>query len=771
MEMPTEIQRELENISNKYEINDFYCPITCELMEDPVIAADGHSYERTAFEAWIKKNVGREEVISPLGGPLKNLEYNKNWTLHKAITAYKEVLNNIKKKEEDLNKESMLRKKIEQECNKLIEMVKQSKANNSTQLTEFPLSNINKDVIINLRTTQLAFSKIITSLLKTKDHIQSHSTYIGIGASSLVTLIFLYYFLNNGNARSTLYGWIKDLIEYFMPKTVMYETLEEIKKTEVIKPSWLAKTFWGSKDKLAHTLVKIPITKFMPSPTLQGISKSVSNVITALVTPLSGVTTYYITKAGAKEIIFTFPSSYGSNLKDLEEAKGSVLKYLADKHKVPPGELLSFKSLNEIGALIVEIEQIDKALEKVICICNGYDLALISDKDKPKKGIFYVRLKDNALEFIVINPKEEIVKDKIEKEVLESILMLSELTILYAEPFDCKNLVPFLPKILKVTSKKGYTYPSYEPEEILELNKLLGELKFDDLVSFLEKRTESNSKGGSKSYSENNETNSDDKESLLKALESWTLKQTIELSHVGEKNKLSEDLHKQARNFGSRCHDVPGDGNCLFEAVAHQLEIRWLRSISQAKLRLLAVEHISQHQFEYQGFIEGDFDKFVERVARDGTWANNVVITALARALDLTIIIINSDGSMPIIENPGSSNIIYLGYEIERHYQSLLVENQNLFKSEVRNHINSGVFTQIYNEETQRTFVNSVGQQNSQAKFFKPSEINSQNKTSIPTQEEIQINYATDLSKEQFTNPKKEIEDKYELDVDNEFKL
>ena len=33
--------------------DEFYCPITCELMEDPVLAADGHSYERQAIEAWL----------------------------------------------------------------------------------------------------------------------------------------------------------------------------------------------------------------------------------------------------------------------------------------------------------------------------------------------------------------------------------------------------------------------------------------------------------------------------------------------------------------------------------------------------------------------------------------------------------------------------------------------------------------------------------------------------------------------------------------------
>ena len=32
------------------------CPITLELLEDPVIAADGHTYTRRAIEDWLKEN-------------------------------------------------------------------------------------------------------------------------------------------------------------------------------------------------------------------------------------------------------------------------------------------------------------------------------------------------------------------------------------------------------------------------------------------------------------------------------------------------------------------------------------------------------------------------------------------------------------------------------------------------------------------------------------------------------------------------------------------
>eukprot|EP01084_Bolivina_argentea_P308653 533768_1 len=43
---------------NKNELNnmEFYCPITMEIMNDPVIIADGATYERDAIEDWFKNN-------------------------------------------------------------------------------------------------------------------------------------------------------------------------------------------------------------------------------------------------------------------------------------------------------------------------------------------------------------------------------------------------------------------------------------------------------------------------------------------------------------------------------------------------------------------------------------------------------------------------------------------------------------------------------------------------------------------------------------------
>jgi hypothetical protein len=46
--------------------NEFFCPITLELMRDPVLAKDGHTYERNAIEGWFEQSSGTDRnAISP----------------------------------------------------------------------------------------------------------------------------------------------------------------------------------------------------------------------------------------------------------------------------------------------------------------------------------------------------------------------------------------------------------------------------------------------------------------------------------------------------------------------------------------------------------------------------------------------------------------------------------------------------------------------------------------------------------------------------------
>ena len=77
--------------------NEFLCPITLGIMADPVVAADGHSYERAAIEKWIAENSvqqyqgygyggGSSVVNSPkTGAALPNTNLIPNYALRSQI--------------------------------------------------------------------------------------------------------------------------------------------------------------------------------------------------------------------------------------------------------------------------------------------------------------------------------------------------------------------------------------------------------------------------------------------------------------------------------------------------------------------------------------------------------------------------------------------------------------------------------------------------------------------------------------------------------------
>ena len=63
------------------------CPITCELMVDPVFTADGQTYERSAIEAWFN---ARNRTSPATNKVLKNLDLIPNVSLRGIILDYLE---------------------------------------------------------------------------------------------------------------------------------------------------------------------------------------------------------------------------------------------------------------------------------------------------------------------------------------------------------------------------------------------------------------------------------------------------------------------------------------------------------------------------------------------------------------------------------------------------------------------------------------------------------------------------------------------------------
>lgn len=82
----------------------FTCPITLEPFVEPVVAQDGHTYEKAAIQKWLEKNNTSPLTLKPL--PTRKLLIN--WAIKKAIDEAK-TLN-----EENLAKINALEKQAEE---------------------------------------------------------------------------------------------------------------------------------------------------------------------------------------------------------------------------------------------------------------------------------------------------------------------------------------------------------------------------------------------------------------------------------------------------------------------------------------------------------------------------------------------------------------------------------------------------------------------------------------------------------------------------------
>ncbi|MDF2577313.1 MAG: hypothetical protein K0S74_797 [Chlamydiales bacterium] len=78
-----DLNKSANSVNEEEELNGFICPITLEIMRDPVVASEGHTYEREVIEKWIKDN-----GFSPLTKELLSTNLIPNHNLRKAIQDY-----------------------------------------------------------------------------------------------------------------------------------------------------------------------------------------------------------------------------------------------------------------------------------------------------------------------------------------------------------------------------------------------------------------------------------------------------------------------------------------------------------------------------------------------------------------------------------------------------------------------------------------------------------------------------------------------------------
>ncbi|XP_002989680.2 uncharacterized protein LOC9638108 [Selaginella moellendorffii] len=144
-------------------------------------------------------------------------------------------------------------------------------------------------------------------------------------------------------------------------------------------------------------------------------------------------------------------------------------------------------------------------------------------------------------------------------------------------------------------------------------------------------------------------------------------------------------VHKEFAVIG-----IPGDGRCLFRAVAHGLCTKQGKPTSDEEtqreladdLREKVVDELVKRRAESEWFIEGDFDEYTRRMRQANVWGGEPELLMLSHVLGLPITVYMADersnGVIAIAEygqeyGKGKGNPIRVLYHGFGHYDALLM--------------------------------------------------------------------------------------------------
>eukprot|EP00271_Cylindrocystis_brebissonii_P002017 TRINITY_DN1235_c7_g1_i1.p1 TRINITY_DN1235_c7_g1~~TRINITY_DN1235_c7_g1_i1.p1 ORF type:complete len:404 (+),score=76.15 TRINITY_DN1235_c7_g1_i1:322-1533(+) len=128
----------------------------------------------------------------------------------------------------------------------------------------------------------------------------------------------------------------------------------------------------------------------------------------------------------------------------------------------------------------------------------------------------------------------------------------------------------------------------------------------------------------------------------------------------------------QMRPLGLKIRQVTADGNCLFRAVADQLEGS---EAGHVRLRKQTVDFISANQDDYQPFVEDDnsFENYLRTMAEDSTWAGHMELQALSVMVHCNICIHRFEEPRWHIHNfpVQHTRTLHISYHDGEHYNSV----------------------------------------------------------------------------------------------------
>ncbi|KAL6264926.1 hypothetical protein P5V15_005020 [Pogonomyrmex californicus] len=180
---------------------------------------------------------------------------------------------------------------------------------------------------------------------------------------------------------------------------------------------------------------------------------------------------------------------------------------------------------------------------------------------------------------------------------------------------------------------------------------------------------------------------------------------------IAEKERNQRIIEQEALNvFGKRnieieaiktilmerdliIYEIPSDGHCLYNAIAHQLKINGETPLSLHDLRTKTADYLRENMNDFLPFLSNpdsdelltpeEYEKYCNDVAETSAWGGAVELQVLSRILKCPIEVIQATGAPYIVGNEYNNGkkvtLTYHRhmYELGAHYNSVTKSAQD----------------------------------------------------------------------------------------------
>ncbi|KAK6637481.1 hypothetical protein RUM44_007898 [Polyplax serrata] len=158
------------------------------------------------------------------------------------------------------------------------------------------------------------------------------------------------------------------------------------------------------------------------------------------------------------------------------------------------------------------------------------------------------------------------------------------------------------------------------------------------------------------------------------------LEQELE-NKTGQRNIEAEKINEELRKRGLMIYDIEADGNCMYNAVDHQLKMKNNVTYGVKRLRQETCNHIKENAADYLPFLSNpntgdmmtdkDFEEYCFNIANTTNWGGQVELRALSHVIKKPVTVIQADGPPLIMGEEYMNNSESLIVSYHRHMYKL----------------------------------------------------------------------------------------------------